>query len=317
MKKVLSATAVAIFSMMFAAGAVAAEWAPPGPIKLLIAFRAGGGADTQARLIAEELEARTGWKFIPEQVTGKGGVNMLKTLSGLPNDGTAIGMAVTESVGYNLVAAKAGLTADDFTGLTTTAGFQLGIVAQTKLGYKNMNEVITAAKGGKQFRFGVMSPRLADLAYLLERANDVQFNVVSYKGGKAVLDAINAGDVDMGFVAGVQAKGVKAGDLVELASALSVPLKMTPSAPTLADLGVKFNADGHFVFVAPKGLSAQAKQALGEAIAAVANDPQAKVAGIINRAFGGPETIKGPELDKRLADGYANANELMKAVAAQ
>ena len=37
-----------------------------------------------------------------------------------------------------------------------------------------------------------MSPRLADLAYLLGKANDVEFNIVSLRGGKAVLDAINA-----------------------------------------------------------------------------------------------------------------------------
>ncbi len=54
--------AIAALSMAFVnISAFAAGWTPPGPIKLLIAFRAGGGADTQARLIAEELEAKLGW----------------------------------------------------------------------------------------------------------------------------------------------------------------------------------------------------------------------------------------------------------------
>ncbi|MEC8204989.1 MAG: sulfatase-like hydrolase/transferase, partial [Pseudomonadota bacterium] len=44
-----------------------AEWKPSGPITMMIAFAAGGGADTQARMIAEELEKRHGWKIIPEQ----------------------------------------------------------------------------------------------------------------------------------------------------------------------------------------------------------------------------------------------------------
>lgn len=60
----------------FATGALAEDWTPPGPIKLMIAFAAGGCADTQARLIAEDLEAKLGWKFIPEQITGKGGMNL-------------------------------------------------------------------------------------------------------------------------------------------------------------------------------------------------------------------------------------------------
>ena len=53
----------------------AQEWEPSGPIRLMIAFAAGGGADTQARLIAEDIEAELGWSFIPEQVTGGGGLN--------------------------------------------------------------------------------------------------------------------------------------------------------------------------------------------------------------------------------------------------
>jgi hypothetical protein len=42
---------------------------------------------------------------------------------------------------------------------------------------------------------------------------------------------------------GIQAKGVAAGDLVNLASALKAPLVQTPDAPTFADLGVEFSAD--------------------------------------------------------------------------
>ncbi len=313
LKSMFKATVAAVAGLVIATSSMA-DWTPPGPIKLLIAFRAGGGADTQARLIAEELEASLGWKFIPEQVTGKGGVNLLKALSGMPNDGTAIGMAVTESLGYNLRSANAGLTAADFTGLSTTAGFQLAIVGRTADGWKTMHDVIAAAKEGKDIRFGSMSPRLADMAYLMEEANGVQFNVVAYKGGKAVLDAINAGDVDVGFVAGPQGKGVAAGDLVELASALSKPLNATPDAPLMSDLGVDFDADGYFVFVGPKGMPAEAQEAFGEAIASVVSNPDLKVTKIINKVFGGATTIQGTELDQLLQDGYEGAGALMEAV---
>jgi len=56
-----------------------------------------------------------------------------------------------------------------------------------------------------------MSPRLGDLAYLLGKAHDIEFNIVSLKGGKAVMNALNAGDVDIGWGAGVQTKAVVAG----------------------------------------------------------------------------------------------------------
>jgi tripartite-type tricarboxylate transporter receptor subunit TctC len=294
--------------------AIAADWTPPGPIKLMIAFRAGGGADTQARLIAEGLEAKLGWKFIPEQVTGKGGVNMLNALKDQPNDGTVIGMGVTETLGYNLVAAKTGMTPNDFTGIATTAGFQMGIVSRTDKGWKSMADLVAAAKDGQEIRLGGMSPKLADLAYLLEKSQGVKFNYVSYQGGKGVLDAINAGDVDAGFVAGIQAKGVKSGDLVELASALSVPLSMTPDAPTLADLGVPYNADGFFVFIGPAGMPLEARDALADAIESVVTNPDSKAAGIINKAFGGAQVIKGDALQKQLNDDHNGATRLMAEV---
>lgn len=55
MKFVLRSLATAsAFILMTITGAVA-DWKPAGPITMLIGFAAGGGADTQARMIAEEL----------------------------------------------------------------------------------------------------------------------------------------------------------------------------------------------------------------------------------------------------------------------
>lgn len=313
MRNYIKAGVAALGLIAVSTATMAADWTPPGPIKLMIAFRAGGGADTQARLIAEALEEKLGWSFIPEQVTGKGGVNLLNALKDAPNDGTAIGMVVTESVGYNLAASKAGITPADFTGLSTTAGFQMGIVSQSSKGWKTFADVVAAAKGGTQISFGTMSPKLADIAYLLGEAQGVEFNIVSVKGGKAVMDGVNAGDLDVGFMAGIQGKGVAAGDLVNLASGLSTPLVQTPDAPTLADLGVTYDADGYFVFVGPAGMPDDARKALADAIASVASDESTKAGGIIKKAFGGSATITGAELDNLLAAGFDGAGELMKA----
>ncbi|MDP5346931.1 MAG: tripartite tricarboxylate transporter substrate-binding protein, partial [Paracoccaceae bacterium] len=233
MKSILKAAVAAAGFAVLATGAAAADWTPPGPIKLMIGFAAGGGADTQARLIAEELEAKLGWQFIPEQVTGKGGLNLAMAIKDQPADGSVIGMVVTETLGYNMRAANAGMTPANFTAITTTAGFQMGIVAQSSKGWKSFADVVEAAKAGQALRFGAMSPKLADLGYLLGKAQGVEFNIITVQGGKAVMDGVVAGDMDLGFMAGIQGKGVASGDLVNLASALSEPLKQTPEAPTL------------------------------------------------------------------------------------
>lgn len=313
MKTLFKAAATAAILAVGAATAGLAEgWKPNGPIKMIIAFKAGGGADTSGRLIADEVTAATGWEIIPEQVTGKGGLNALVALKDMPADGSAIALVVTETLGYNAASAKgAGVSPSDFTGLTTTAGFQMGIVSKSDKGWKDFNDVIAAAKAGESIRFGVMSPKLADLAYLLGEANGVEFNIISVKGGKGVMNGVTAGDMDVGFMAGIQGKGVAAGDLTNLASAMKVPLKQTPDAPLLSDLGVKFAADGYFVFVAPAGLPDDARDALSKALAAASGS--GKAGGMISKAFGGATNIMGAELDAVLQEGFDGAGMLMEA----
>lgn len=304
--------AAASSALVLATGAMAADWTPPGPINLIIAFRAGGGADTSARLIASQIEDDLGWEIIPEQVTGKGGVNALVALKDKPNDGTAIAMVVTESLGYNLAAARgAGLTPSDFTGLSTTAGFQMGVVAKSDKGWTSFADMIADAKAGEELAFGTMSPKLADLAYLLGEAQGVEFNIVSVKGGKAVMDGVTAGDLDVGFMAGIQRKGVESGDLINLASALSAPLVQTPDAPTFADLGVPFNADGYFVLVGPAGMPEDARKALTDAIVKASNEGEAGK--MLGGAFGGTTNITGAELDALLQSDFEAAGALMEA----
>ena len=313
MRTLLKSVIAAAGLMAIATSAVAQEWTPPGPIKLMIGFRAGGGADTQARLIAEELEKRLGWSFIPEQVTGKGGMNLAAALKDQPNDGTAIGMVVTETLAYNMIVADAGIGQDDFTPITTTAGFQMAVVSLASKGWGDFNDVIAAARDGEDIRFGVMSPKLEDLAYLLGEANDIDLNIVSVQGGRAVMDGVNAGDLDLGFMAGIQTRGVAAGDLVNLASALSTPLEQTPEAPRLADLGVEYSADGYFVFVGPAGMPTEARDALASAIADVVNDAETEAGALVKNAFGGATTIMGDDLKALLADDWEAAAGLLAA----
>ena len=293
--------------------APAEDWTPPGPIKLMIAFAAGGGADTQARLIAEDLEARLGWQFIPEQVTGRAGLNLAMAIKDQPADGTAIGMVVTETLTYNAQVSDSGLTPTDFTLIATTTGTQTGIVAPVAKGWDTFADVIDAAKAGEEIRLGVMSDKLADIAYLLGKANDVEFNIVQVRGGRAVMDGVNAGDMDLGFMAGIQAKGVAAGDLVNLASALSVPLTQTPDAPMMSEYGVNFVADAYFLIVGPGGMAPDVRDAIADAIEDAVSTQGTKSNGMISQVFGGPSVIRGEKLEDMLMREYQSAGALIAA----
>jgi len=313
MKKLFVAAAAAVSIAVSAVSVQAQDWTPPGPIKLMIAFAAGGGADTQARLIAAELENRLGWEFIPEQVTGKGGVNLLLEMQDEANDGTVIGMVVMESLGYNLYTADVGLSPEDFTLITTTASAQMGIIAGAETGWGSFEEMIEAGKAGQDIRFGVMSQRLGELAYLLGKAQGVDFNIITVRGGRAVLNGVTAGDMDVGFMAGIQGPGVAAGDLTILASAMSKPLNQDPDAPLLADLGVDFDGDAVFMFAGPGGMPDAARNAIAAAISEVTSDPSTEAGALIERAFGGSLNLQGADLDEVVMRNFNDSPVLIEA----
>ena len=312
MKGLLKSAAAIFVGLSLTTATYAEEWTPPGPIKMIIAFAAGGGADTQARLIAEELEARNGWKIIPEQVTGKGGLNAVNALKGAPGDGTTIAMIVSETLGYNMAAAKAG-SPTDVTPITTTAGTQMGIVALSSKGWNTLDDVIAAAKAGEEIRFGVMTGMLGDLAYVTGKANGVDFNIISVRGGKAVMNGLNAGDMDVGFGAGIQAKAVAAGDMVELASARSEPLINSPQAPLLSEYGVEFVNETAFLFAGPPDMEPAARNAIAEAIGSIVTQEGGKANEFITKGFGGPVVISGAELEAVVQEAHDSSSALISA----
>ena len=312
MKNLLAAAICAALSAMPAW----AEWTPSGPIKIQIGFKAGGGADTLARLIAEDITAEYGWNIIPENLDGGGGSVMARALKDAPADGLTLGMGVTDTFAYDRLAAKdPGFSLEDFDFLTTIAGTQMGVVAKADRGWNNLSEVIAAVKAGEEISFGTMTARLADGAYYIGKVNDVNFNIVSgYKGGRDVLNAINADDVDIGWVAGPQAKGVAAGDLVNLANGEDQPLKVSPDSEMLNAVGVDFFFGATFIMMAPGGLPEDAETALTDAITAVIQKEGSKSNEFINRVF--VLKIKsGDEADAYVVQESKDSEALLEATA--
>lgn len=312
MKHLMTAAAVAALSAVPAW----AEWAPAGPIKIEIGFKAGGGADTLARLIAEDITAEYGWNIIPENIDGDGGAVMARSLKDAPADGLTLGIGVTDTFAYDRIAARdPGFTPEDFDFLTTIAGTQMGVVAKDSRGWKNLSDVIAAAKGGEEISFGTMTARLADGAYYIGKVNDVNFNIVSgYKGGRGVLNAINADDVDIGWVAGPQAKGVAAGELLNLANGEDQPLKVSPESEALQQVGVDFFFGATFIMVAPAGIPDDAKTALTGAITKVIQKEGSKSNEFINRVFV-LKVLAGDDADAYVAQESKDSEALLEATA--
>lgn len=313
---IFKGAAAAVALTISALGAQAQDWEPSGPVKMMIAFRAGGGADTMGRLLAEELSARRGWEIIPENVTGKGGATMAVALKNEPADGLAIGVTVSEATTYNVQATRnPGYELGDFDYLSTISGSQMGIIAKADRGWKNLGDVIAAAQAGEDISFGAMSQKLADAAYVIGKNNGVEFTTVMVQGGKGGLNGVVADDLDVAWAAGVQTPGVKAGDLVNLVSAEEGPLNVSPDAPLLDAYGVPFTFGVKFIVTAPAGLPDDVKATYQAAIADILNDPESKLSQFVTKAFSGPELIQGDALTAFMQDGYDAAGALLDASA--
>lgn len=314
MKRLLPLAIAGAFVSASAVQAMA-EWKPAGPITLNIGFKAGGGTDTQARLIGEELSAKKGWKFLYKNVAGKGGSNLARVLKSASNDGLTLGMAVTSTFTYNpLISKKAGYSAADFDYIISTAPTQMGLVVRSDSGWKTMDDMVKAAKGGKQLKFAIMSPRLGDAAYLIGQKYGIKYNSVKAKGGRGVLNGLMAKDVDVGFIAGIHVKGVKAGELVNLLSAESSRLGMSPDAPTMKEVGIPYDFGITFIVFAPKGMPAEAKKGIADAFAAVLKDENSKARKFVQRAFGTPPLQTGADLEKKVAGELADNKKILAMI---
>ena len=316
MHKILTYITIFAAAVAQVVPAVAEGWKPDGPITMMVGFRSGGGADTHARLVAKELEARHGWEIIPVEVAGRGGAVLAERIKDEPADGTVIGLIVADTVGYDLVVAEdPGFSRSDLTSITTTAGFQMGLVAMSERGWNTYGDFAEEAKAsGEPVSVAAMTEQLADLAFLLGRETGVEFNIVSVRGGKNVMNAVTAGDVDVGWIAGLQTKSVIAGDMVNLASGNRERLIASPDAPTLAELGIEFNAEGYFMFVGPAGMPEDAQSTIANAIAEIVTDESTEAGRYIKTAFGGGVAIRGAELDAFLDEQEALAKGLLKAL---
>ena len=309
--------AVAALALVAMTGTAQAEdWEPSGPIKMMVAFQAGGGVDTMARLLAEELSARQGWEIIPENLPGKGGATMAAALTGEPADGLSIGVTVDEAMTYGVQAIRnPGYDLDGFDYLSTITGTQMAVIAKSDRGWTDLGDVIEAAKAGETITFGAMSPMLADAIYIIGKTNDVEFTTVMVKGGKGGLNGVVADDLDVAWAAGVQTPGVNAGDLVNLVSAENGPLKISPDAPMMSEYNVPFIFGSRFIVTAPAGLPEDAKAAYMDAIADILNDPESKVSAFANRAFSGPIVEQGDDLRASVDALHDSYGQLLEATA--
>jgi tripartite-type tricarboxylate transporter receptor subunit TctC len=278
MKKFLST----LLMGMALSGAAHADY-PEKPITAIVPFPPGGSTDAIARAIGPKITQKLGQPFVVENrpgATGAIGAGMLKRAA---PDGYTIMVASIGVYAVNPVLQKS-LPYDpskDFDLLTVAVRAPNVLVAPPSFAPNNVAELIAyLKKNPEKVTFassgaGSSDHLTAALFWQQTKTNGIH---VPYKGGAPAITDLLGGHADVSFQnINVVLNHIKAGKLKALAVTGDKRAAILPQVPTLAEAGVK-NVDVYSwqAVAAPKGLPANVKTKLHDAIVGALNDPELK-----------------------------------------
>ena len=250
---------VAVVLSLFA-GHASAQSFPERNITLVNPYAAGGPADLLARTVAEGMSEALGKPVVVENRAGAGTAIGARAVATANPDGYTlfIGGSPTHVITPALMKDANYDGIKDFTPVATVANLPNMLVAPPDRPYKNVKDLVAAAKqaNGKMTfaSIGVGSiPQF--LGVLFQLRADLKLIDVPYKGAAPASVDLIGGRVDMAFlnVPAVLSQ-VKSGQLQGLAVANTTRIKALPDTPTMGDAGYPSVAMGTWY-----GVSAPAK----------------------------------------------------------
>jgi tripartite-type tricarboxylate transporter receptor subunit TctC len=259
-KRALLIVAALVLSLQSAAGF--ANTYPVRPIKLIVTFVPGGGADIIGRYLAQALTTALGQPVIVENKPGAGG--MLGAEAGLaaPADGyTFTLISSSYTVNPSLYKLKFD-PINDITPIVQVSQGPLLVVVNPAVQAKSLQELVSLGKskpGQLNYASSGQGSALHLGAALFADMAGVTMNHVPYKGGGAALNDLVGGQVDLYFAATASALPlIKAGKLRPLAVTSAKRIAALPDTPTVAESGFKgYDVTLWYGLIGPKGLPAE------------------------------------------------------------
>jgi tripartite-type tricarboxylate transporter receptor subunit TctC len=247
LSRTLRAAALSIAAVssaqLFAGAADPAKDYPTRPIRFIAPFVPGAGTDTTARTIAQKLSEKWGQQVVVDNRTGAAGaIGVEITEKALPDGYTICLISASHSVNS---ATNPKLPYDltkDLQGITQAASLFYALYHSPTVPVKSVKELIAYAKanpgklnfgssgtGGLQHFAGEMFNYMAG----------VKITHVPYKGSAAVIIAMLANEVQVGFgtLFGVRPH-MTSGRLRVLAISAAKRSPAAPELPTIAEAGV-------------------------------------------------------------------------------
>lgn len=260
-----------------AGGAMAQAW-PERPVKMVVPFPPGGGADNAARAFGEKLASILGQAVVIDNKPGASGNIGAELVARAPADGYTI-LFGNEFLATNPVLFKA-LRYDpqrDFAPVARVASSASAIAVHPSVPAKTLGELIALGKT-KPLNYGSPGVGTGPHLYgqLMALNTGAKFNNVPYKGtAPAVADAIG-GQVDFVIsTAAPMVPHIQAGKLRAVAVTGAQRTSQLADVPTVAETGVI--SDGYEVWygvLAPSGVPKAVLAKLREASDKALRDPE-------------------------------------------
>ena len=214
---------------------------PSRPVRLVVAFGAGGIADTIARTLSSRLSDRLGQQVIVDNRPGAAGALGAKIVSAAQPDGhtllvTTTAVSVNATVGKDAVDPSRGLTP-----IINAASTPTIFAVHASSPAKGLAEFIKVTKGGR-FTFataGVGTTEHLTAEFVFRPLPGLDPVHVPFAGGVAPVSATVAQQVDMAVTTIPTAFGqIKANALRVLAVAARSRMPLLPDVPTLKEAGL-------------------------------------------------------------------------------
>ncbi len=241
-------------------------------LTIIVPYNAGGGADTDARIIAPLLEKKLG---IPVQVVNKPGagtqVGMTELTSSKPDGYTLLlGHFPGTVTTYLDPTRQTAYTRKDFVGVAFTCSEPFTFIVRKDSPYKSMKDVIDFAKANpEKFKVAVtgvlLPPHLSVLE--LEKQTGAKFAVVHFDGAAPGRTAFLGGHTDALVALVSEAAPALKGDMARVIGIMDTERNpQLPGVKTLPEMGFNVTMVNSEGILAPAGTPAAVIQVLEAAI---------------------------------------------------